>query len=248
MWFVSGILFILKKTEVNKVGEIIANINFEFYFITLFRLLIACVLGGLIGYERESMNRPAGFRTHILVCMGAALVMLTSEYIFEQYKGSVNIDPARLGAQVISGIGFLGAGTIIREGASVKGLTTAASLWAVSCVGIAAGIGFYEGAIFAALVIYLTLIVLKKLERNLTRKRHLNILYIKTNNLPGQIGTIGCTFGKYDITIKNIEFLNNEEDDDALIKFLVKLPGNVKKNTIIEELYKVEGVSKVYEE
>lgn len=230
------------------MGEIIAYINFEFYFIALFRLLLACILGGLIGYERESMNRPAGFRTHILVCLGAALVMLTSEYIFERYKEITNIDPARLGAQVISGIGFLGAGTIIREGANVKGLTTAASLWAVSCVGIAAGIGFYEGAIVAALVIYLTLIGLKKLEHNLARKRHLNILYIKTNNLPGQIGTIGCTFGKYDITIKNIQFMNNEEDDDALIKFFVKLPNGVKKKTIIGELQKIEGVSKVFEE
>lgn len=229
------------------MGEFLSGIDFGFYFITLFRLLLACVLGGLIGFERESMNRPAGFRTHILVCMGSALVMLTSQFIFEQYRGTTNIDPARLGAQVISGIGFLGAGTIIREGASVKGLTTAASLWAVSCVGIATGIGFYEGAIVAALVIYLTLIVLKKLERNFAKRRHLNILYVKTKNLPGQIGNIGCIFGKYDTSIKNIEFLDSE-DEDALIKFLVKLPGNVKKKTIIGELQNVEGVSKVYEE
>lgn len=228
--------------------EIIAHMNLEFYFVTLFRLLLACILGGLIGYERESMNRPAGFRTHILVCMGSALVMLTSEYIFMTYKGTTNIDPARLGAQVVSGIGFLGAGTIIREGANVKGLTTAASLWAVSCVGIAAGIGFYGGAVVAALVIYLTLIALKKFEDNLTRRKHLNILYVKTNNLPGQIGIIGNTFGKYDITIKNIEFLNNEEDDDVLIKFFVRIPSGIKKKTIVEELQKINGVSKVFEE
>lgn len=228
--------------------NILSHIDLEFYLITIFRLLLACILGGLIGYERESMNRPAGFRTHILVCLGSALVMLTSQYIFEQYKGITNIDPARLGAQVISGIGFLGAGTIIREGASVKGLTTAASLWAVSCVGIAAGIGFYEGAIVAALVIYITLIMLKRLERNFAKKRQLSILYIKTNNLPGQLGTIGCTLGRYAITIKNIEFLNNEDDDDALIKFLVKIPGNVKKKKIISEIQGIEGVSKVYEE
>jgi len=233
---------------VNKVKEIIAHMNLEFYFVTLFRLLLACILGGLIGYERESMNRPAGFRTHILVCMGSALVMLTSEYIFMTYKGTTNIDPARLGAQVVSGIGFLGAGTIIREGANVKGLTTAASLWAVSCVGIAAGIGFYGGAVVAALVIYLTLIALKKFEDNLTRRKHLNILYVKTNNLPGQIGIIGNTFGKYDITIKNIEFLNNEEDDDVLIKFFVRIPSGIKKKTIVEELQKINGVSKVFEE
>jgi len=235
-------------TEVNKVGGIIAHINFEFYFITLFRLLLACILGGLIGYERESMNRPAGFRTHILVCMGSALVMITSVFIFEKYKGITNIDPARLGAQVISGIGFLGAGTIIREGANVKGLTTAASLWAVSCVGIAAGIGFYEGAIFAALVIYLTLIVLKKLEHNLTGKKHLSILHIKTSNSPGQIGNIGYTFGKYGISINDIEFLDNEDSDEVVIKFFVKLPNSIKKKTIISELKKIEGVSKVFQE
>ena len=230
------------------MGSILMYLNFELYFITIFRLLLACVLGGLIGYERESMNRPAGFRTHILVCLGSALVMLTSQYIFEKYSGVVNVDPARLGAQVISGIGFLGAGTIIREGASVKGLTTAASLWAVSCVGIAAGIGFYEGAIVAALVIYMTLIVLKRLEGNFAKKRQLNILYIKTQNLPGQLGNIGCLFGKYDITIKNIEFMNNEDDNEALIKFLIKLPGSVKKEAIVGELQGIEGVTKVYEE
>lgn len=228
--------------------NILSHINFEFYLITIIRLLLACILGGLIGFERESMNRPAGFRTHILVCLGSALVMLTSQYIFEQYKGVTNIDPARLGAQVISGIGFLGAGTIIRDGASVKGLTTAASLWAVSCVGIAVGIGFYEGAIVAALVIYITLIMLKSIERNFSKKRQLSILYIKSNNLPGQLGAIGSTLGKYAITIKNIEFLTNEEDDDALIKFLLKIPGSVKKKRIISEIQGIEGVSKVYEE
>jgi putative Mg2+ transporter-C (MgtC) family protein len=228
--------------------NILSHINFEFYLITIIRLLLACILGGLIGFERESMNRPAGFRTHILVCLGSALVMLTSQYIFEQYKGVTNLDPARLGAQVISGIGFLGAGTIIRDGASVKGLTTAASLWAVSCVGIAVGIGFYDGAIVAALVIYITLIMLKRIERNFAKKKQLSILYIKSNNLPGQLGAIGSTLGKYAVTIKNIEFLTNEEDDDALIKFLIKIPGNVKKKKIISEIQGIEGVSKVYDE
>jgi len=92
------------------------------------------------------------------------------QYIFESYKGITNLDPARLGAQVISGIGFLGAGTIIREGANVRGLTTAASLWAVSCVGIAAGIGFYEGAVISTIVIYITLILLKRTENILPEK------------------------------------------------------------------------------
>lgn len=222
--------------------------TFWFYLVLIGRLLLACILGGFIGYERESMNRPAGFRTHILVCVGAALVMVTSEFIFERYKGAVNLDPARLGAQVISGIGFLGAGTIIREGVNVKGLTTAASLWAVSCVGIAAGIGFYEGAIAATIIIYLTLIVLKKLENQISKKNQFWTIYVKSDNIPGQIGAIGCIFGKYKVNIKNIEFLNDDNDDNLLIKFLIKLPNNLKKETVIDELFSINGIQKVYED
>lgn len=209
------------------------------------RLLLACILGGLIGYERESTNRPAGFRTHILVCVGSALVMITSQYIFESYKGITNLDPARLGAQVISGIGFLGAGTIIREGANVRGLTTAASLWAVSCVGIAAGIGFYEGAVISTIVIYITLILLKRTEKHIARKNNLSIFYIQTEDLPGQIGTIGCIFGKHNITIRNIEFINEKKDEEVLIKFAVKMPSDMSKEKIMDELQRVNGVKKV---
>lgn len=140
------------------------------YLTILLRLVLATVLGGIIGFERENISRPAGFRTHILVCVGAALIMVTSEFIQRKYAGTVNMDPARLGAQVISGIGFLGAGTIIRDGSNVKGLTTAASLWAVSGVGIAAGIGFYEGAVTATILIFFTLIVLRKFEHSFPKK------------------------------------------------------------------------------
>ena len=140
------------------------------------RLLLALLLGGLIGYERESENRPAGFRTHILVCIGSALVMVTSEFMYRDLTMERPIDLSRMGAQVISGIGFLGAGTIIREGFNVKGLTTAASLWAVSCVGLAAGIGFVEGAVIATILIYITLIVLKKIEKQFNvKKQYKNI-------------------------------------------------------------------------
>ena len=103
------------------------------------RILLAICFGALIGMEREHAHRPAGLRTHILVCVGACLVMLTSEFTYNEYhQFSPNMDINRLGAQVISGIGFLGAGTIIRNGSSVKGLTTAASVWAVACIGLAA--------------------------------------------------------------------------------------------------------------
>ena len=123
------------------------------------KLGLALVCGGLLGIERGRKKRPAGFRTYMLVCIGATLVMMTNDYISTMYQTG---DPSRMGAQVISGIGFLGAGTILREGFSVKGLTTAASLWAVSCIGIAVGSGFIVGGLVATFVIYLTLNSLKR--------------------------------------------------------------------------------------
>lgn len=129
----------------------------------LIRILIALVCGGIIGYERESKNRPAGLRTHMLVCIGASLVMVVSQFLFEKYSPGVT-DPARLGAQVISGIGFLGAGTIIRDRFNVTGLTTAATLWVVACIGLAIGSGYYLMGIIATAVIFLALILFRRLE------------------------------------------------------------------------------------
>ena len=109
------------------------------------RILLATLCGGVLGIERGKANQAAGMRTHILVCLGATLIMLTGEYMFHKFSTG---DPARLGAQVVSGIGFLGAGSIIVEGRTkVRGLTTAAGLWTAACIGLAVGIGFYTGGI-----------------------------------------------------------------------------------------------------
>ena len=135
------------------------------------RIGMALLAGGVIGAEREAMHRPAGLRTHMLVALGAALVMMLGDYAFEMYQGRASIDPTRMGAQVVSGIGFLGAGTIMREGLTVRGLTTAASLWAVACVGLAAGAGFYAGAILSTLMILVTLYVLERIQKHVMRNR-----------------------------------------------------------------------------
>lgn len=216
----------------------------QLYLIFIFRLVLACILGGVIGYEREKTNRPAGFRTHILVCVGSALIMCTSEYMFSIYAGKTNLDPTRLGAQVISGIGFLGAGTIIREGYNVRGLTTAASLWAVSCVGLAVGGGFYTGAIAAAALIYITLILLKRFEDHLARKNRYREIIVRSSNLPGQIGIISNIFFKYGIKISNIEFMSDEDSSIAQLKFTVRLPANITGN-YIDEIRIVKGVYEV---
>ena len=134
-------------------------------------ILLAAVIGGIIGFEREAHKRAAGLRTHILVCIGSTLITLTSLYIAEKYSGTFqNADPSRVAAGIVTGRGFLGAGTIIRGKTSIQGLTTAASLWGVAGVGIALGCGFYKAAIFAAAVMFLTLLALGTFTRKVLGK------------------------------------------------------------------------------
>jgi putative Mg2+ transporter-C (MgtC) family protein len=129
------------------------------------RLLLSVLLSGLVGLERKMHRRTAGLRTHILVSMGSCLIMLTSLYIFDIYKDKTSLDPARIAAGVITGIGFLGAGAIIRSGEAVKGLTTAASLWIVAGIGLAVGCGFYLAAIISSVLALVVLLFLRHVER-----------------------------------------------------------------------------------
>ena len=134
------------------------------------RLVFAMILGLIVGIEREYTHRPAGMRTHILVVLGSCVVMLTGHMIFAQYYPyGATPDPARLAAQVIAGVGFLGAGTIMRDGASVKGLTTAASLWGVACLGLAVGAGYYVIALVGTVLVILTLTLFELLQKLLLR-------------------------------------------------------------------------------
>ncbi len=143
------------------------------------RICLALIIGGILGMEREVRKQPAGFRTYMLVCMGSAAVMMTNQYISQTFGGS---DPSRLGAQVISGIGFLGAGTIIvTRNNQVRGLTTAAGLWAAACAGLAVGIGFYKGAILVGLAISLIMTVFQKVDSRLMTSSRIFNLYMNFN-------------------------------------------------------------------
>ena len=143
------------------------------------RLLCALVLGLIIGIEREYTHRPAGMRTHILVALGSCAVMLTGQMIFAQYHPyGATPDPARLAAQVIAGVGFLGAGTILRDGVNVKGLTTAASLWVVACLGLAVGGGYYVIALAGTILVILTLTLFELLQKFLLRSKHGSRSYV----------------------------------------------------------------------
>ncbi len=132
------------------------------------KIILSIVLSGLIGFERELRQKGAGLRTHILVGVGSALIVLTSLYIFDIYKDVANIDPTRMITGIITGIGFLCAGTIMRAGSQIRGLTTAATLWIVSCVGIAVGAGHYSAAILVSGVVFLVLIGLSSIEKSVS--------------------------------------------------------------------------------
>ncbi len=131
------------------------------------RVILAAILGSLIGLEREQKSRSAGLRTHILVCMGSSLIMLVSLYIFDVYQGKAPVDPARIAAGVVTGIGFLGAGTIMGSAEGVKGLTTAASIWVSSAIGLAVGCGFLSAAVIVTAITFVTLAFLKRVEKYL---------------------------------------------------------------------------------
>lgn len=143
----------------------------------LVRFVLAALLSGIIGLERGRKQHAAGLRTHLLVCIGAASVMMTSQYMTMYFQTG---DPARLGAQVISGIGFLGAGTIIVTGRNqVRGLTTAAGLWASTCMGLAIGIGFYEAALIMCILLYIVLVTLNRLDSRYIKSNSGLFLYIE---------------------------------------------------------------------
>jgi len=136
----------------------------------MLRVFVAFILSGLIGLERELCRHEAGLRTHILVCVGSTLIMLTSMHVFDIYKTQANVDPTRIAAGVVTGIGFLGAGAIIRSTEGVRGLTTASSLWVVSALGLSVGCGFIKLSIFVAGLVLGVLLFLRKFEHVLLKK------------------------------------------------------------------------------
>ncbi len=210
------------------------------------RLFIAALIGGLIGVERELNNRPAGLRTHIIVTVGAALVMLISKYGFLDL-GIINNDPARLAAQVVSGIGFLGAGTIIMQGNIVHGLTTAASLWTSAAIGLAIGAGYYIGGIACTVIILFTLIILRFVE-NLIFVRRYRVLHVMASERPGLIGEMGSAFSRHSIIIKHIAIKQKKSSDDVYlnIEFVLKVVKRTDTNAVIEEINEIRDVQSSY--
>lgn len=215
------------------------------------RILLSILIGGLIGYNREYENRPAGFRTHVLVCLGATIAALIQVqlgyFVIDEIKknqalsGVLNVDTGRVICQVISGVGFLGAGAIIKTKGAVKGLTTAASMWAVASVGIAIGMGFYKISILSGISILVVLTFLKKFEDKFISKTKLLNIEIKCLN-DKAISEINDYFEENQIRINNIESSCDEE-----YNYILEVPQSLTSNEIISDLISNKNINKVRE-
>ncbi|MHB1043057.1 MAG: MgtC/SapB family protein [Eubacteriales bacterium] len=210
----------------------------------IIRLVMAIALGGFIGLERERLHvgyktYSAGFRTHILVCVGAAVCMIVSIGMHEQFKG----DAARIAAQVVSGIGFLGAGAIMREGLLVRGLTTAASLWVVASMGLACGAGYYLAATFGTLLVLFTLVILGTIEDFVRGKRKFDMLSVVLSDAPEQVGLITSVLEKQYGSVKRIEM--NKMSDPGKMLLEVYLKPSAEAN-MLEILHALAGLPGVY--
>lgn len=221
-----------------------------YWEITL-RLFLAGLLGGLIGWERERNNHPAGFRTHILVCLGSALIMLISIYGFPSFMEEPNVrfDPSRISAQVVSGIGFLGAGTILRHGFSVSGLTTAASLWVVAGIGLAVGTGFMYGAILTTIFVLFSLELLNRIESVISKKRHLQTLHMIAHDEPGTLGEIASLIAEQGGSIRKVNIEERDLDDNEHaeigLTFQIRLSEKIDLPELCDRVRKVKGIKSV---
>lgn len=220
------------------------------------RLVLAAILGGIVGIERGSGDRPAGFRTHILVCVGSALFMLVSMYGFDEltpaealHEGDLGArrDSARIAAQVVSGIGFLGAGTILHEGLTIRGLTTAASLWMVSAIGLAVGSGMFFLSIMATFITMITLVTLHTWEKRFaaTSRSDRRFVRITTSNRNDVIADITGYLTLNGIQVKSLNLKKNKDKNNLVIDLYLKLGKNMESSDYILGLQNIEGVMSV---
>ena len=223
------------------------NIVFDFDMIS--RLLLASLLGGLIGLEREVHGRPAGFRTHLLVSLGSCLFTIASIDFYRLYgnfsgTGPVGVDPARVAAQVVTGIGFLGAGAIIKERASIRGLTTAACLWVAAAVGLACGSGMYQAAIVVTVLAVLSLLLLKKVENRLRRDTYVSIK-VWSADLEGQMAGIEKLITDCRMQVMNVSIEKDVRNGVICLEFHVRRSTREVACNLVDNIVALGGVRKV---
>lgn len=236
------------KYKGGDILETIMEVINTFEIQAILRILLGFLLAGFIGAEREWLNKPAGFKTHSLIGVSAVLVMLCGEYI----SRATGADASRIPAQLLSGIGFIGAGTILHDGFNVKGLTTAASLLVVTCMGLCIGAGFYIPAIIAAAITYIILEYSYKLHGRMDHFSNVTYL-VKMRNYKETIETIEKLLDENNISIRNIKNKNNKKDEDEEegskkeIEISVKLHKNISENKIIRAISSLDDVIEVEE-
>ncbi len=213
------------------------------------RLILASVLGGCVGLEREVHGRPAGVRTYLLLSLGSALIMVISEYLFHKYRGGVpgialQVDPGRIAAQAITGIGFLGAGVIIRYKDIIRGLTTAACVWVVCAVGLTIGAGFYLYGCTVTGITVASLLGLKRAEKRLSRDWYQEMAVVSAD-LPGQMERIQGIIDKYGFKVVNSGLGKDLEKKEVTLTFLLRQRAVRPHTQALQEVFDLEGVKRV---
>jgi len=212
----------------------------------IIRLLVAAVLGGLVGYERERNNQPAGLRTHIILVIGAALAMVLSVNLATEFRAiAPNGDPARLAAQVISGIGFLGVGAIIRYGPNVKGLTTATSMWSMAIVGLAVGLGYYLAAAFTTGLLMVTLIAINFIEKRFIRHLVLSQIVITTVDKREMLNKIRDIIERHAVLQPSLSIRKDLHNKRSKIVLHFRLRDGHTADGLIEELTGLDGIRSI---
>lgn len=209
------------------------------------RVLLSMVIGGIIGFERLTKNQPAGSRTYMLVCLGSCLVMMTNQYICQMFQTG---DPSRLGAQVVSGIGFLGAGTIlVTRNNQIKGLTTAAGLWSAACIGLAIGIGFYEGAIAVGAALLLIMTVFKRMDHMVKEKsKFLRLCLIFESNRALNLFIDYCSSNQ--VRLEDVQVTKTGKENDNVVAVLtIHFAQRQNHADMIRQISEMEGLSHVEE-
>lgn len=213
----------------------------------IMRLLVSVLLGSLIGIERERLNWAAGLRTHMIVCMGSCLIMVVSAFGFQDvlHVSHVSLDPSRVAAQVVSGIGFLGAGTILVRQNTILGLTTAASLWAVAAIGLAVGGGLYIAASAATAIVLVVLAGLKRLEKFFFKEEKQHEVTVRSKGKDTVLRVLTDDFEKNNITWSSLE--SRTEDDGSEVIHLAFNSSQKEKELVgfVERIKRIDGVSEV---
>lgn len=212
------------------------------------RLLVAAALGGLIGFERERLERGAGLRTHALVATASALIMLVSSYGFADVvtaNHTVVLDPSRIAAQVVSGIGFLGAGLIILRRNTVYGLTTAASVWAVAALGLACGAGMLIPAAVSTGIFLIILTALKQVELRLFSHKRVAPVKIRLHRQEGQIAAIEAAVRASSLELRQLAFKSDTQPDEGVITLELQGGNSERVAALAERLQAVPGIQEI---